>query len=657
MPTVFRGPGPSKKVKMVKISGGTGGSGGRGGVIGGEGGIGEGPRVKIGVARTVTNIIKNYSTAPAVPSGFRSIPLGDIDLQREIHFDRRSGVASLRKLHSAKILAERADVTVASYQGDGAAEEWQRDIQKYMAIRHPNIVQLYGTARYGNIYATVFHDDLIPLQHFEDLYKHSHFSSMYIHVYVRIEFQAVYDYFWTIFRHPLWEQDCTFFIRRSTGRLCLDLVPSGRFLVGQSAFVSMPTQQGLEFLAGENSDATVIDSLPLEQYHTISYSMLSVFRFLSISSSVTANLGGVLYYLPDDTSNDVIEIAWLPNAELSSDPSWFGTGNVPSFGELMPDGWTRIVSDDAVNGEFLVGWWLEKNHFWLSQAHHIFSTLQISSNFEDYVVLKEIWFTFIISTVEGATPTGFLFLCPPKYFQTGPSSFRWPDCPAYWSLDHSGAERIAPEDAANLGFPSFSISTEIKGYSWDGSVYAGIRRFHAAKGFDPDSQDVARHLGHPLYQWSDPNRIQVSFAHIDDEDSPHRDRDDTDQVDVAASIHTDAEEMPVSRPLEGIVDSTRTDYDLIAASTHQDAEETLVSNPFEEIVEAIPTDLADLAATSTHPDLEEMPVSSTSEEIVDLTLANADPEEVPLSSTFKFVLNVHLSLILVVVLFSVLSEI
>ncbi|KAJ6512457.1 hypothetical protein C8R45DRAFT_776158, partial [Mycena sanguinolenta] len=72
----------------------------------------------------------------------------------------------------------------------------------------------------------------------------------------------------------------------------------------------------------------------------------------------------------------------------------------------------------------------------------------------------------------------------------------------YWSFDQSGAERLAPEDAANLAFPSFRLSTEVEENSWDASVYAGLRQFHEAKGFDPDSQDVARHLGHPLFQVS-----------------------------------------------------------------------------------------------------------------------------------------------------------
>jgi hypothetical protein len=35
---------------------------------------------------------------------------------------------------------------------------------------------------------------------------------------------------------------------------------------------------------------------------------------------------------------------------------------------------------------------------------------------------------------------------------------------------------------------------------WDPSVYAGLRKFHEAKGFDTETQDVARHLHQQLYQ-------------------------------------------------------------------------------------------------------------------------------------------------------------
>ncbi|KAJ6452400.1 hypothetical protein C8R45DRAFT_789500, partial [Mycena sanguinolenta] len=70
----------------------------------------------------------------------------------------------------------------------------------------------------------------------------------------------------------------------------------------------------------------------------------------------------------------------------------------------------------------------------------------------------------------------------------------------YWSLDPSSVHRLTPEDATRLGFPSFQLVTNAGGFYWDASVYGGLRQFHQAQGFDPDSQDVARHLGLPLFR-------------------------------------------------------------------------------------------------------------------------------------------------------------
>ncbi|KAJ6557991.1 hypothetical protein B0H19DRAFT_1261558 [Mycena capillaripes] len=156
---------------------------------------------------------------------------------------------------------------------------------------------------------------------------------------------------------------------------------------------------------------------------------------------------------------------------------------------------------------------------WPSQANHIFSRLQIKSNFEDYMYVAGVSFRVEIgpSDTTKRPPEGFLFLCPPTDFQTASSSLCWPDFPAYWSLDPQGAERLSMKDATQLGFPSIVLITEIRGYSWDKSVYAGLRQFHQAKGFDPDSQEVARYLGESLYQISP--GTDVPFAYVDDEDS------------------------------------------------------------------------------------------------------------------------------------------
>ncbi|KAJ7687125.1 hypothetical protein B0H17DRAFT_939679, partial [Mycena rosella] len=82
---------------------------------------------------------------------------------------------------------------------------------------------------------------------------------------------------------------------------------------------------------------------------------------------------------------------------------------------------------------------------------------------------------------------------------------------AYWSLDPTGVKRLSAEAAESLGFPSFEFEMLVFGKSWGTNVYDGLRQFHEAKGFDPCSQDIARHLGCPLFQLSD--RIDAVSAY------------------------------------------------------------------------------------------------------------------------------------------------
>ncbi|KAJ7646130.1 hypothetical protein B0H17DRAFT_1215819 [Mycena rosella] len=132
------------------------------------------------------------------------------------------------------------------------------------------------------------------------------------------------------------------------------------------------------------------------------------------------------------------------------------------------------------------------------------------------VFVRLIYCTLRVATSD-SIPPGYLFLCPLEDLQAdSPSRFRLPECPAYWSLDQSGAERLSIEEAEKLGFPSLELEVEVTGCSWDNSVYTGIRQFHRAKGFDSDSQDVARKLGLPLFEIS--TEVGGPFAHIEETD-------------------------------------------------------------------------------------------------------------------------------------------
>ncbi|KAJ7443477.1 hypothetical protein FB451DRAFT_94546 [Mycena latifolia] len=114
-----------------------------------------------GQFKSITNITH---ADPTVPSDFRMIPLGDLDLLNEICLD--SGVVyrcwnptrSVRRMYSARIHGSKSPMTVALYQGENAEEEWRQDLSQYSWLRHPNVVQLFGTASSSGIYAAIFHD-------------------------------------------------------------------------------------------------------------------------------------------------------------------------------------------------------------------------------------------------------------------------------------------------------------------------------------------------------------------------------------------------------------------------------------------------------------------------------------------------------------------
>ncbi|KAJ7135614.1 hypothetical protein C8R44DRAFT_549620, partial [Mycena epipterygia] len=93
------------------------------------------------------------------------------------------------------------------------------------------------------------------------------------------------------------------------------------------------------------------------------------------------------------------------------------------------------------------------------------------------------------------------FLCPLADLQC--ENGTWlsnPDCPAYSSLDSSGRQRLSVEEASTRGFPYFEIEIKTQRDSWHGDVCTALSHFHADKELDPNSQDIARHLGYPIYE-------------------------------------------------------------------------------------------------------------------------------------------------------------
>ncbi|KAJ7055804.1 hypothetical protein C8F01DRAFT_1373319 [Mycena amicta] len=153
-------------------------------------------------AQVVTNHFHYGATSTADgASDFRRIPFGDIDLRHEIRVDdhsvsvyRRREHGCVRRVYSARIEGRKGDMTVIAFQGRNAEEEWRQAVLQHSALRHPNIIQLYGVSSSSGIHAAIYHDGLIPFESFLNHYRHSYFLSMDIWAYLVEERMEAWKY-------------------------------------------------------------------------------------------------------------------------------------------------------------------------------------------------------------------------------------------------------------------------------------------------------------------------------------------------------------------------------------------------------------------------------------------------------------------------------
>ncbi|KAJ7055796.1 hypothetical protein C8F01DRAFT_1062584 [Mycena amicta] len=231
--------------------------------------------------------------------------------------------------------------------------------------------------------------------------------------------------------------------------------------------------------------------------------MLAERRDMVFSALAVVKLGAVLHYSCSTELKSPVEIVPLSSElNLSTCSAWIGAWEETDH-HTMDNNWTRCNSGNKFPFHIFIGFWVSDDmHPWLSQSNHIMKRFNASSSYssEEYAVVQRVTFQVVVSDSSQLLPNGYLFLAPASDFEVGPLMVHWPDCPAYWSFDPTGVERLSMEEAKHLGFPVFELTTRVNVFSWDDSVYAGIRRFQCAKGFDPYTQDAARELGHQLYE-------------------------------------------------------------------------------------------------------------------------------------------------------------
>ncbi|KAJ6518115.1 hypothetical protein C8R47DRAFT_6694 [Mycena vitilis] len=203
--------------------------------------------------------------------------------------------------------------------------------------------------------------------------------------------------------------------------------------------------------------------MSLEDYHAICYFYLCQWwQRSSIPENVSIEPGSIRH--APSRYDDSIEIAAVSNCVVfkhrwsTEDPIVMDLWHPVSGNEegtlTMENGWIRVNSTHVAE-IYNCQIWVD-NHSsvgWLAQANHIFDRLNITRELENYVCVAtiEYWLEFSASTRN--LPPGYLFLGPLTDHQYDLVFFRTPDCPAYWSLDRSGAERLTSDEAGALGFP------------------------------------------------------------------------------------------------------------------------------------------------------------------------------------------------------------
>ncbi|KAJ6550203.1 hypothetical protein B0H19DRAFT_1160620 [Mycena capillaripes] len=463
---------------------------------------------------SVTNYITDTSHTD---SGFRCIRLGDVDLRHEIRLDNESPVANriptsgcVRKVYSARIDGCALDMTVATYQGFTAEEEWRRDLVQYHGLRHPHVVQIYGIVNSGGLHATVFHGDLIPIQHFFRLYRDSAISTAYLHGYFSAAFIEAATYIQSVSHARITHASYTPWIRVSTGGLCIELTPCHTEQELYPYTVSENVCRTPITLLGPDQDSTIIAALTLHQYHEICHWSLSRICDYALQYGVPIRLGGIMTGLGSLRAQP-LEIAYLPDCGIT-DSGWKLRSRRTHMLEepvVLENGWTRFYysGDDTqrswkMSRTVSVGEGMKcPTCCWLGQASNVLSRASITFSDDEIVCISSVDYELDIVDV----PTeSYIFLCPLEYLGAEKSSQFWrPTSPAYWSLDPLGRDALALHEAKHqIGVPFAVFKSEIWGWSWNETVYTGLRKFHEGKGFDPDSQDVALQLGLPLYQLS-----------------------------------------------------------------------------------------------------------------------------------------------------------
>ncbi|KAJ7217564.1 hypothetical protein B0H12DRAFT_1241691 [Mycena haematopus] len=363
---------------------------------------------------------------------------------------------------------------------------------KIFAFTTPKRVATFWNNDVRRILYAIFHDDFVSAHKLLQERSKSALWTFYFQRFLRAGFRDAASYISSALGGQ-WvsSEECTIWIRASTGKICLELTP-GYQILSPPYFIERGVYQHDEIFddSVKLEVADLIASISFPQYYSAFCEDPPTATLSELPASVS--LGSILDLGLLATDSDTV-IARLPVGPTEENPIGLGL-NFRTMLLLTINGHGNIHSG-SVAETYYYNADLEQEglHSWLAQANHIFNKLNINDRCEKSAVVVRITIKVTLEGSIAGLPLGFLFLYCPSPLHSTPAKVR--NSIAYWALDRTGQQRLSAEDALELGFPPVKAEIEVHVKSWNTATYLILRQFHEGKGFDPDGEEIARHLG------------------------------------------------------------------------------------------------------------------------------------------------------------------
>ncbi|KAK7001918.1 hypothetical protein R3P38DRAFT_3367891 [Favolaschia claudopus] len=487
----------------------------------------------------------NFSVQRKEPDYESDIVLGeDIGAVQRVY-----GRNVVRRVYRAKIVGMDSPMTVTTYEGQekDVNEVWDEYISLHMRLRSLG-------SRLHKVYMqqSITMIEYISWEQMKKMYSSTPTQQVYFeHFYLNCQHKAHGPYIAFMKNlEYLAAEECTYWFHRS-GKLCIEDTPTlnAQFKI---PFVEADmTIHSPKYILPPVEASEMIDSLDLESYYRklIGLRLWQV-RTIPLARHSTIRPHGVV----KDVAGDLQEVAYL---QLNHTPAkkWsFQLGNVVYPGymgtDMLPNGWTRCSNKFAKHSQ------LRDFSFRLqlccgspeapqelfspfAQANYI--TSHLGTECSSYSFIGTIYASYSFTSWQLPESLGeiFLFLPPSRGFFT-PNLTRccFTTEEHYWSFDPSGKDRLSPNEALNLGLPQASLEILVSQIYVDEALFKDLHTFHTMKGFNADSQEIAKHLGLPLFYFGDEG---------DPPPSPLFDV----SSDSVAQLHEGSDEEKEHKPLDG----------------------------------------------------------------------------------------------------------